>query len=351
MDDLDRLYQRLAQTVRESFPHLAGRQFALGDVAHHLIPYRHHRRELGLESIQAYERALMRLAAGERGYLVADPPIRDAFRAALAEREPDPALLRTYADAMVTLAPEPLVDLTGGPGGEPHPPATSLDGEPSAVPPSLVGDAWATATRTTPVGAWGNQPLVEGDEPQDGPFRPAGFREQPSAAEPLDLDPAVSDAPPRAMAPSAPTAPSTPSSDLPMLDEPAVVPAASSGAPTSPTGAPTMPLGAPPRLHDDAGLGDLPYRSLERLTDSPRTDSFPAQAPAPARRLPTLVMGGPCRYCGQPLPEGRAVTYCPSCGQNVTVRHCPACSTELEIGWRFCITCGRQVDEEPAPSR
>ena len=78
MDDLDRLYQRLAQTVRESFPHLAGRQFALGDVAHHLIPYRHHRRELGLESIQAYERALMRLAAGERGYLVADPSVRSA---------------------------------------------------------------------------------------------------------------------------------------------------------------------------------------------------------------------------------------------------------------------------------
>jgi predicted amidophosphoribosyltransferase len=38
------------------------------------------------------------------------------------------------------------------------------------------------------------------------------------------------------------------------------------------------------------------------------------------------------------------VTFCPYCGENLTVRRCPACSTELEAGWRFCITCGREVD-------
>ena len=77
-------------------------------------------------------------------------------------------------------------------------------------------------------------------------------------------------------------------------------------------------------------------------------------ATAPARDIPTpsldtrpgpTAIGGPCRYCGQALPEGRPVTYCPHCGQNVTVRHCPACSTELEVGWHYCITCGRAMDD------
>ena len=54
---------------------------------------------------------------------------------------------------------------------------------------------------------------------------------------------------------------------------------------------------------------------------------------------------GDCRYCGGALPGGRAVTFCPHCGQNLTVRQCPACSSEVEVGWRFCITCGRSAED------
>ena len=52
-----------------------------------------------------------------------------------------------------------------------------------------------------------------------------------------------------------------------------------------------------------------------------------------------------CRYCGSALPEDRAVVFCPSCGHNVTVQHCPACNTELEVDWKFCITCGRDTSQ------
>ncbi|AHG89907.1 Double zinc ribbon [Gemmatirosa kalamazoonensis] len=99
--------------------------------------------------------------------------------------------------------------------------------------------------------------------------------------------------------------------------------------------------------------------------DSPKLDASwppagampetPPPATAPLRDIPApsshetrpgpTAIGGPCRYCGQALPEGRPVTYCPHCGQNVTVRHCPACSTELEVGWHYCITCGRAMDD------
>ncbi|MBA4071785.1 MAG: hypothetical protein C0497_08135 [Gemmatimonas sp.] len=48
-----------------------------------------------------------------------------------------------------------------------------------------------------------------------------------------------------------------------------------------------------------------------------------------------------CRFCGQMLPEGRAVTFCPHCGQNLKVRRCPGCSAEVDPAWKFCVTCGR----------
>jgi predicted amidophosphoribosyltransferase len=53
--------------------------------------------------------------------------------------------------------------------------------------------------------------------------------------------------------------------------------------------------------------------------------------------------GGPCPFCAKVLPEGRAVTFCPHCGQNVTVRHCPACSSEVEPDWRYCVTCEASI--------
>jgi len=51
--------------------------------------------------------------------------------------------------------------------------------------------------------------------------------------------------------------------------------------------------------------------------------------------------GERCRVCNEELPAGRPVTFCPHCGQNVTTKNCPACGSELEVGWKFCPVCGR----------
>jgi hypothetical protein len=66
--------------------------------------------------------------------------------------------------------------------------------------------------------------------------------------------------------------------------------------------------------------------------------------PAPAGR-PAFVAapGDTCRFCSGPLPHGRAITFCPHCGQDQTVLHCEACGSELEVGWKYCTTCGRGV--------
>ncbi len=63
----------------------------------------------------------------------------------------------------------------------------------------------------------------------------------------------------------------------------------------------------------------------------------------PAATVSPRMGSAPCSFCGGELPIGRAVIFCPHCGQNVGVVHCPACGTELDFGWRFCITCGRQM--------
>jgi hypothetical protein len=66
---------------------------------------------------------------------------------------------------------------------------------------------------------------------------------------------------------------------------------------------------------------------------------MPVGRPNPVRAAP----GELCRYCGTRLPDGRSIVFCPACGHNLTIKHCPACNTELEIGWKYCVTCGRET--------
>lgn len=70
-----------------------------------------------------------------------------------------------------------------------------------------------------------------------------------------------------------------------------------------------------------------------------------AMPPLTATGRPSIVAaaGESCRFCGGALPPGRPLTFCPHCGQDQTVLHCQACGTELEVGWKFCTTCGRGV--------
>jgi hypothetical protein len=50
-----------------------------------------------------------------------------------------------------------------------------------------------------------------------------------------------------------------------------------------------------------------------------------------------------CSRCGGALPTGRVVNFCPQCGQDLTRPRCSACQTELEPGWRHCVSCGAAV--------
>ncbi len=192
MDDLDRLVRRLVQNVRNSHPQYLSQPVEVSELYQTLIPYRHNRTELEIETNQDYEAALCQLLSGERGYATGDTAMQDAMRKELSSPNPNTAVFRDYAAARVTLTAE----------------------------------------------------------------------------------------------------------------------------------------------------------AVRHFADSPTSLQRGSQSSTPRGASPTASANsaaGACRYCGGTLPDGRRVLFCPSCGQNLMVQRCPACGTELEIHWKYCITCGRGV--------
>jgi hypothetical protein len=237
MDDLDRVFHRLVSNIRHRHSEYLTMPFTVQELYETLIPYRHHRRELGIETNQDYEIAVSRLLSGERDYLLADQSMRDKLKAEIGTGHGDPGAFREFANSKVSLAPEALRRI-----------------------------------RALTVGA---------------------------------------DEPPAETASAAPAAP---------VKTPAPVNA-------------TFPVAAPP---PPAAPAPAPAPA------SPPVEASKA-APAALSSMMNASVPEGCRFCGGTLPEGRSVVYCPHCGNNLSVSRCPACGSELEKGWKFCVTCGRGV--------
>lgn len=105
MDDLDRLQRRMIQNIRATRPEYLQIPFTVRELYEQIVPYRHNRRELAIETNEDYETAVARLLSGERGYVQGDPAMQDALRRELASPTGDPGLFKEYADATLTLAP------------------------------------------------------------------------------------------------------------------------------------------------------------------------------------------------------------------------------------------------------
>lgn len=258
MDELDRLYRLLVDTIKAQHPELLTRPFEVADIYQSILPYRLHRRALGMDTNSDYEMTLLRLLSGERGYIIGDDDMQDAVRRELASPNPDPGAFRPYAQSHVALAADALRRLEHGGAA-----------------------AGAASGRGVPTPA------------------------------------ATPTVPPRAAAPMSGGAPSFAPPRAPAAPAPAARP---------------IPTAAPP-----APAAPAPMRSPVTNPSLQQTMS------APPRSTTAEALGGRCRYCSGALPAGRRLTFCPHCGQNLTVQHCPACNTELEVGWKFCTTCGRGV--------
>lgn len=108
MDAVERMYQVLVKTIRANHPAHVGSPFTVGELHQQILPFRHFRRELGLETNQEYELVMMELLTGARGYLHVDDRLRDGLSRELQSGSPDPSRIRDFADAQVSLNQQAL---------------------------------------------------------------------------------------------------------------------------------------------------------------------------------------------------------------------------------------------------
>jgi len=80
-----------------------------------------------------------------------------------------------------------------------------------------------------------------------------------------------------------------------------------------------------------------PVAAAAREVEVPATPDPPAVPVAAAAR---------CSFCGGSLPAGRAVHFCPHCGQSQLQGQCPKCKADVEYGWRHCVSCGTGLSFE-----
>ncbi|HJQ21644.1 MAG TPA: zinc ribbon domain-containing protein [Gemmatimonadaceae bacterium] len=143
MDALDRMFHTLVRNIRDKQPALLTAPFSVSDIHQHILPYRHFRRELGLETNQEYELVLMELLTGARGYLDVDERLRDNLGRELMSSSPEPSRVRDFADAQVAIKPAAL-DAIGTAGTAPAP-----QGAPAAAPASSTAGVSGGPARAT----------------------------------------------------------------------------------------------------------------------------------------------------------------------------------------------------------
>jgi hypothetical protein len=222
MDELDRLFTllvtALARETRVAVP------FPAADVYERLVPYRSNRSRLNVATHQDYEMAVLRLLAGERGYVQLEPEtVREAMQREIATINPDPAYFRSFPDAQVMV----------------------------------------------------NGRAAERVVMADRAYAPSGAEEDEDE----------------------------------LLDT---------------TGENPIPP-PPPSAH---------FVHPERFRVA-----RPAAGDGPTENQ--------CEYCGGVLPTNRDVRFCPHCGQpQEGDLKCPACGAGVDVGWAYCLACGKPTGFE-----
>lgn len=130
MDELTRFARALVEQLGTSKDGVH-RPIAVGVLRDTILPYRKHRRALGIESVEDYETVLLRLVAGERGY-VRTVPIETAERCRkeLAQANPDLGVLDEVAESTVQITSMAAAQIVGDDpvsevAPEPSPPVAS----------------------------------------------------------------------------------------------------------------------------------------------------------------------------------------------------------------------------------
>ena len=100
---------------------------------------------------------------------------------------------------------------------------------------------------------------------------------------------------------------------------------------------------APARPEDDDELVDTTGENPVPVPFAPRPFLMPPSTP----RIKDALAADQCEYCGGVLPKDRKAHFCPHCGQpQEGALKCPGCGNELDVGWAYCLNCGRATGFE-----
>jgi len=112
--DLERLFRRLVDNLIAIDPARLHRPISLGEINRTIVPYRVNRRSLALDTNEDYDMLLLRLCAGEGGFVrMVSDEVRAVFEAESREANPNLRLIEELADAELTLSTEPLAHALG----------------------------------------------------------------------------------------------------------------------------------------------------------------------------------------------------------------------------------------------
>ena len=139
---LERFHAVLVDEIRGQRPEYLSGPFTVAEIYQNLVPYGSHRDRIGVEMNGDYEDALLRLLAGEGGFLVldSDAALRN-LREELDSTNPNTGLYREFAAVDVRLNPQ-FVDVgdSGGPSADVEPESPGLAFFSDDVPDESVVD-------------------------------------------------------------------------------------------------------------------------------------------------------------------------------------------------------------------
>ena len=102
---------------------------------------------------------------------------------------------------------------------------------------------------------------------------------------------------------------------------------------------------APATPQDDEELVDTTGENPVPVPFVPPAAFHTPKSPAP--RPKDALAPDQCEFCGGVLPANREARFCPHCGQPQEGQlRCPGCGNDVDVGWAYCLSCGRPTGFE-----
>lgn len=318
---LERFHRALIEEIQTQRPEYLTQPFTVAEIYQNLVPYGSHRDRIGVEMNGDYEDALVRLLAGEGGYLILDSEAAlGKLRSELDAKNPNTGVYREYAAVDVRLN-QAYLDLSA----EAMDQLPDLVEELEAEDPMTMTDlapAEGNASAGDPAGAApGGDIFADYVAEEGGPE--SSESDGTSGAVEGTASPAMSD--PGAVTHGAATAGDSTAGGDPSSEDGDRGEAADAASPSE---------GASP----SSGRPPL----APEYVDEPEKNGVPPAGVTGGARAG--VVDGSCVWCRADLPEREDVNYCPFCGTDLRLVPCASCGAEIEPGWMFCAVCGTEVD-------